>query len=107
MGEAGAYAGGAGWIREERTHRLVRPYRQHFAGHLPVQRYARLLFHRYFRLVCRCLPASRLPQKAVAHGLFQRYRQRISALLCLLLAFSATVYETMQVIVPDTWEHFC
>lgn len=26
--------------------------------------------------------------------------------LCLLLAFSATVYETMQVFVPDTWEHF-
>ena len=26
--------------------------------------------------------------------------------LCLLMAFSATVYETMQVFVPDTWEHF-
>lgn len=22
------------------------------------------------------------------------------------MAFSATVYETMQVFVPDTWEHF-
>ncbi|WP_294629590.1 hypothetical protein [uncultured Bacteroides sp.] len=27
-------------------------------------------------------------------------------LLCLLMAFSATVYETMQVFTPDTWEHF-
>lgn len=27
-------------------------------------------------------------------------------LLCLLMAFSATVYETMQVFVPDTWQHF-
>lgn len=27
-------------------------------------------------------------------------------LLCLLMAFSATVYESMQVFVPDTWEHF-
>lgn len=27
-------------------------------------------------------------------------------LLCLLMAFSATVYETMQVFVPETWEHF-
>lgn len=26
--------------------------------------------------------------------------------LCLLVAFSATVYESMQVFVPDTWEHF-
>ncbi|MDR0893197.1 MAG: zinc ribbon domain-containing protein [Mediterranea sp.] len=26
--------------------------------------------------------------------------------LCLLMAFSATIYETMQVFVPDTWEHF-
>lgn len=27
-------------------------------------------------------------------------------LLCLLMAFSATVYESMQVFVPDTWRHF-
>lgn len=27
-------------------------------------------------------------------------------LLCLLLAFSATVYESMQVFVPETWQHF-
>ena len=27
-------------------------------------------------------------------------------LLCLLMAFSATIYESMQVFVPDTWEHF-
>ncbi len=27
-------------------------------------------------------------------------------LLCLLMAFSATIYETMQVFVPETWEHF-
>lgn len=27
-------------------------------------------------------------------------------LLCLLMAFSATVYETMQVFAPDTWQHF-
>lgn len=27
-------------------------------------------------------------------------------LLCLLMAFSATLYESMQVFVPDTWEHF-
>lgn len=27
-------------------------------------------------------------------------------LLCLLMAFSATVYEGMQVFVPETWEHF-
>ncbi|HIY88322.1 MAG TPA: hypothetical protein H9824_06425 [Candidatus Bacteroides pullicola] len=27
-------------------------------------------------------------------------------LLCLLMAFCATLYETMQVFVPDTWEHF-
>lgn len=27
-------------------------------------------------------------------------------LLCLLMAFSATIYETMQVFVPDTWQHF-
>ncbi len=27
-------------------------------------------------------------------------------LLCLLMAFSATIYETMQVCVPATWEHF-
>lgn len=26
--------------------------------------------------------------------------------LCLLMAFSATLYETMQVFTPDTWEHF-
>ena len=26
--------------------------------------------------------------------------------LCLLMAFSATIYESMQVFVPDTWEHF-
>ena len=26
--------------------------------------------------------------------------------LCLLMAFSATVYESMQDFVPDTWEHF-
>lgn len=26
--------------------------------------------------------------------------------LCLLMAFSATVYESMQVFVPETWEHF-
>lgn len=26
--------------------------------------------------------------------------------LCLLMAFSATIYETMQVFVPETWEHF-
>lgn len=26
--------------------------------------------------------------------------------LCLLMAFSATVYESMQVFVPGTWEHF-
>ena len=27
-------------------------------------------------------------------------------LLCLLLAFSATAYESMQVFVPETWQHF-
>ena len=27
-------------------------------------------------------------------------------LLCLLMAFCATLYESMQVFVPDTWEHF-
>lgn len=27
-------------------------------------------------------------------------------LLCLLMAFSATVYETMQVFAADTWEHY-
>lgn len=27
-------------------------------------------------------------------------------LLCLLVSFSATVYETMQVFAPETWEHF-
>lgn len=27
-------------------------------------------------------------------------------LLCLLMAFSATIYESMQVFVPGTWEHF-
>lgn len=27
-------------------------------------------------------------------------------LLCLLMAFSATIYETMQVFVPETWQHF-
>lgn len=27
-------------------------------------------------------------------------------LLCLLMAFSATLYESMQVFVPDTWQHF-
>ena len=27
-------------------------------------------------------------------------------LLCLLMAFSATVYESMQVFVPETWQHF-
>lgn len=27
-------------------------------------------------------------------------------LLCLLTAFSATIYESMQVFAPDTWEHF-
>lgn len=27
-------------------------------------------------------------------------------LLCLLMAFSATLYESMQVFVPETWEHF-
>ncbi|MEG1564184.1 MAG: zinc ribbon domain-containing protein [Bacteroides sp.] len=27
-------------------------------------------------------------------------------LLCLLMAFSATLYETMQVFTPDTWQHF-
>lgn len=27
-------------------------------------------------------------------------------LLCLLLAFSATVYESIQVFVPDTWQYF-
>ncbi len=26
--------------------------------------------------------------------------------LCLLMAFSATIYESMQVFVPDTWQHF-
>lgn len=26
--------------------------------------------------------------------------------LCLLMAFSATLYETMQVFLPDTWQHF-
>jgi len=26
--------------------------------------------------------------------------------LCLLMAFCATLYESMQVFVPDTWEHF-
>lgn len=26
--------------------------------------------------------------------------------LCLLMAFSATLYESMQVFVPETWEHF-
>ena len=26
--------------------------------------------------------------------------------LCLLMAFSATIYESMQVFVPETWEHF-
>lgn len=26
--------------------------------------------------------------------------------LCLLMAFSATVYETMQVFFPETWQHF-
>lgn len=26
--------------------------------------------------------------------------------LCLLMAFSATIYESMQVFIPDTWEHF-
>lgn len=26
--------------------------------------------------------------------------------LCLLMAFSAMIYETMQVFVPETWEHF-
>lgn len=27
-------------------------------------------------------------------------------LLCLLMAFSATLYESMQVFAPDTWKHF-
>lgn len=27
-------------------------------------------------------------------------------LLCLLMAFSATIYESMQVFVPETWQHF-
>lgn len=27
-------------------------------------------------------------------------------LLCLLMAFSATLYESMQVFAPETWEHF-
>lgn len=26
--------------------------------------------------------------------------------LCLLMAFSATIYESMQVFTPDTWQHF-
>lgn len=26
--------------------------------------------------------------------------------LCLLMAFSATIYESMQVFVPETWQHF-
>lgn len=26
--------------------------------------------------------------------------------LCLLMAFSATIYESMQVFFPDTWQHF-
>lgn len=26
--------------------------------------------------------------------------------LCLLMAFSTTIYESMQVFVPDTWQHF-
>lgn len=27
-------------------------------------------------------------------------------LLCMLMAFSATLYESMQIFVPDTWEHY-
>lgn len=27
-------------------------------------------------------------------------------MLCFLLAFSATIYETMQMFAPDTWQHF-
>lgn len=27
-------------------------------------------------------------------------------LLCLLMAYSATIYESMQVFVPETWQHF-
>lgn len=55
----------------------------------------------------------------VAAWLFSVYRKRqlkmvyfddidsiYPLLLCLLMAFCATIYESMQVWVPDTWEHF-
>lgn len=55
----------------------------------------------------------------VGVSLFQAFRKRklqmvyfndIDSLyplsLCLLMAFSATLYESMQVFVPETWEHF-
>lgn len=55
----------------------------------------------------------------VAAGLIRAFRKRqlrlvyfndidsvYPLLLCLLMAFSATIYESMQVFVPETWEHF-
>lgn len=55
----------------------------------------------------------------VAAWLFRTYRRKqlkmvyfndidsvYPFILCLLMAFSATIYESMQVFVPDTWQHF-
>ncbi len=48
----------------------------------------------------------RLRHEQVRQVFFNDIDSLYPLLLCLLMAFSATVYETMQVFLPETWQHF-
>lgn len=46
------------------------------------------------------------PRKQLKMVYFNDIDSVYPLLLCLLMAFSATLYESIQVFVPETWEHF-
>lgn len=64
----------------------------------------------YFIVICALFVAfglvRMLQRKSLKRTGFSDIDSVYPLLLCLLMAFCATLYESMQVFVPDTWEHF-
>lgn len=64
----------------------------------------------YFIVICALFVAfglvRMLRRKSLKRTGFSDIDSVYPLLLCLLMAFCATLYESMQVFVPDTWEHF-
>ena len=71
MGETRPFSGSAGLASGKGYDAGFCSYGQYLPGHLPVQRYACVLFHCYFRLVRGGMAVSCVPAQAVANGLLQ------------------------------------